>query len=347
MSETATVSVIMPAYNASPFVGEALDSVFAQTFSDFEVIVINDGSPDTEAFEKAIQPYRDRIVYLKQENRGPSAARNLAIRQARGEFVAFLDSDDSWLPEYLAEQIDLFKQRASPDLVCSDMRTYGDPSVYPTTLTRAYSPRGIVTLKNLLMFDFVLLPSSTVARKRVLIEVGLFDEAIVRRADWDLWMRIAHRGGIIAYQGKVLGRRRIHSGALSRAVAESWEGEIRVLSKLQGSLQLAEDIRSLLEGRLAQVQAYLDLEDGKRLLLAGHGDRAKVSLGKAHTFFSRANLQQTAMSTGPVSGGQLRTLLRGAKLRGVLWGLQRAPRLTTFAAKTWEQFLLESRRQTR
>src|SRR5215467_1463918 len=103
-----SVSVIIPAYNTARYIGEALDSVFGQTYRDFEVIVINDGSPDTEALEAVLRPYLDRIVYLKQENRGPAAARNLGIHQARGEYIAFLDSDDCWVEEYLARQMSMF-----------------------------------------------------------------------------------------------------------------------------------------------------------------------------------------------------------------------------------------------
>jgi glycosyltransferase involved in cell wall biosynthesis len=82
------ISVIIPAYNVAPYVGETLRSVFAQTFVDFEVIIVNDGSPDTEEFERVLTPFRERINYLTQENRGASAARNTGLRAARGEFVA-------------------------------------------------------------------------------------------------------------------------------------------------------------------------------------------------------------------------------------------------------------------
>jgi glycosyltransferase involved in cell wall biosynthesis len=99
------VSVIIPAYDVAEFIGEALDSVFAQTFTDYEVIVINDGSPDTAKLERALAPYLSRIVYLKQENRGVSAARNTGINAARGSLIAFLDGDDVWLPNYLEVQV--------------------------------------------------------------------------------------------------------------------------------------------------------------------------------------------------------------------------------------------------
>src|SRR5437763_483641 len=86
------VSIIIPAYNVAPYIAETLDSVFAQTYMNYEVIVVNDGSPDTEDFERALEPYLDRITYLKQENAGVSVARNAGLLAARGEFVAFLDA---------------------------------------------------------------------------------------------------------------------------------------------------------------------------------------------------------------------------------------------------------------
>src|SRR5262249_911638 len=104
-----------------------LESVFCQTYHNFEVILINDGSPDTEEFERAIAPYRDRIVYIRQENCGPSAARNAGIGRARGEYLAFLDSDDVWYPTCLAAQVELaLRRQPSCDLVYSDVLVYSD-----------------------------------------------------------------------------------------------------------------------------------------------------------------------------------------------------------------------------
>jgi len=103
------VSVIIPAYNVAPFIGDTLRSVLAQTFSEYEVIIINDGSPDTVELESVLAPYLDRIIYLKQENQGAGAARNTGLRAARGEFVAFLDGDDQWLPAFLEKQLKLIR----------------------------------------------------------------------------------------------------------------------------------------------------------------------------------------------------------------------------------------------
>src|SRR6185295_13717225 len=92
---------------------------------DYEVIIVNDGSPDTEAFERALQPYLDRIVYLKQENRGASVARNTGVRAARSELIAFLDADDLWLPTYLEDQLKFMREQDC-DLVCADAIVFGE-----------------------------------------------------------------------------------------------------------------------------------------------------------------------------------------------------------------------------
>src|ERR1051326_4145131 len=88
------ISVIIPAYNVAPYIGETLTSVFAQTFNGYEVILINDGSPDTEALELALEPYLSQVTYLKQANLGASAARNAGLQAASGEFIAFLRPEE-------------------------------------------------------------------------------------------------------------------------------------------------------------------------------------------------------------------------------------------------------------
>ena len=122
------VSFIMPAYNAAPYIGAALDSLFAQTFRRFEAIVANDGSPDTPELERVLAPYLPGIVYLKLEkNAGISAARNAAIRVAKGDLLAFLDCDDGIEPIYLEKQVAAFDADPGLDLVWCDSRLNGRP----------------------------------------------------------------------------------------------------------------------------------------------------------------------------------------------------------------------------
>src|SRR6516164_2277583 len=107
------VSIIIPCYNVSDYIREALESVRAQTFRDFETIIVNDGCPDSTNLERILESYRSEIVYIRQENRGIAAARNAAIGVARAPLIALLDGDDAWDPHYLETQIELF--RANPD----------------------------------------------------------------------------------------------------------------------------------------------------------------------------------------------------------------------------------------
>ena len=122
------VSVIIPAYNVSPYISQTLDSVVAQSFTNYEIILVNDGSPDTTELEEILQPYRERIVYLKQRNCGVASARNAAIRVARGKYLAFLDGDDLWLPDFLEKQLAFIESGGGYDLVYSNAYHFGDHS---------------------------------------------------------------------------------------------------------------------------------------------------------------------------------------------------------------------------
>src|SRR5882757_10706658 len=126
-SNAPKVSVIIPSYKTATLIARCLDTVMAQTFQDFEAIVVNDGSPDTPELEKVLQPYMERIVYIVQPNKRAAGARNTAIQRARGEFLAFLDSDDTWLPDHLASQMQLVDVDPSLDLVYSNALMVGDP----------------------------------------------------------------------------------------------------------------------------------------------------------------------------------------------------------------------------
>jgi glycosyltransferase involved in cell wall biosynthesis len=309
------VSVIIPAYNTAKYIAATLDSVFRQTYRDFEVIVINDGSPDSDIFEQAIQPYRERIVYLKQENRGPAAARNLGILKARGEYIAFLDSDDCWLSGYLASQMQLFAQSPPPDMVSADAELFGDSPHAGKSFWQIYPPKGPVTLKSLLTRDCAIITSCTVARREVILSAGLFDESICGPEDLDLWLRIAHRSTRLLIQQKVLARRRIHDDALTASLFRIHTEAVRVLDKLERTLQLAPDALLALQQRRLHLQACVELEQGKRYLEAGEVERAKDSLARAFAFF------------------------RTTRLRLVLVGLRVAPRLTTLVARAWRRLL--------
>ena len=279
------VSVIIPAYNVAPFIGETLDSVFAQTFTDYEVIVINDGSPDTEDLECALARFIDRINYIKQENRGASAARNRGLRAARGEFAAFLDADDLWLPNYLDEQIK-FTREGNCDLVCADAEVFSDGSreekTYLESLMAGAPPTGDVTFIGLLSAEQSLITSGVVVRRERVFEAGLFDEALPNSQDFDLWLRLARHGARMAYQRRVLLRYRSRENSLSGDEVNVHRRELRVLEKVERSYDLSPAERPEIVSVIERRRAILEFELAKLYLARGEFIRARESFREAN-----------------------------------------------------------------
>src|SRR5579862_9534186 len=147
------VTVIIPAYRAAKVVGMALDSVFHQTQNEggMQVIVVNDGSPDSDDLVEAIKPHAGQIRYIVQDNEGPGSARNTGIREADGAFIAFLDADDYWPPDYLARQLQFFEDNPVADMICADGLIVGDSALAGTRLMDMRPPAGEINFESLLM----------------------------------------------------------------------------------------------------------------------------------------------------------------------------------------------------
>jgi glycosyltransferase involved in cell wall biosynthesis len=275
-SDAPAISVVIPAYKVASFIDETLKSVFAQTFADYEVIVVNDGSPDTEEFERAINPYLDRIRYLKQENRGASAARNSGLLSARGEFVAFLDADDLWLPNYLEEQMTFIRSRGC-DLACADATFFGDAAIesrtYMDTLMNDAPAADDVTFLQLVDAQRSLITSGVVARRAPIMEVGLFDEALRNAQDLDLWLRLARYGARLSYQRRALLKYRCRPDGLTGDAVNSHRRELRVFDKIEQSYDLSPQERGKTIEVIRNRRALLEFELGK--LHAAHGDEVQ------------------------------------------------------------------------
>jgi glycosyltransferase involved in cell wall biosynthesis len=182
------VSVIIPTCNYGDFIDDALKSVFDQTFKDFEVIVVDDGSTDDTGTRIAV--YGDKIRYLYQMQKGPGSARNKGISESNGEFIAFLDADDLWYPTKLEKQIE--KMRGNPRLgmVLTDNSLFDENGIYKDYVAKInYLFKGDI-VSNIFLKSGVVTPTVMVRRK-ALDKVGLFEESLYIAEDDNLWIRIA------------------------------------------------------------------------------------------------------------------------------------------------------------
>jgi glycosyltransferase involved in cell wall biosynthesis len=221
------VSVVIPTYNSAGLLREAIQSVLSQIYSDFEVVVIDDGSTDNT--ESVARSFGDRVSYLKQENKGAGAARNHGIKRSRGEYVAFLDSDDLWLPGKLAEQIPLLDRDPELGLVYSDWAVVAEQGeALPSYLRNLPAASGYV-FDELVQCGFIL-TSGTVVRRSCFDDVGYFDETLSIAQDYDLWLRICYRWKI-ALVNKPLVIKRNRDGNLSSNLPKTAAERIMLFEK--------------------------------------------------------------------------------------------------------------------
>ena len=194
------VSVIIPTYNRQRFVRKAIDSVLRQSFTDFEIIVIDDGS--TDGTQKTLEAYGNKISYMVQENSGVSSARNTGIREAQGVWLAFLDSDDEWTKDYLSTQVAQIEEFPEAVAHVTNAVTLlpggGRSSLFVETgLSDRFKAKPYLALERPLRVIVKhppwFLPSSII-RRDILLKAGLLDEELSIAEDLDLIARVALRG---------------------------------------------------------------------------------------------------------------------------------------------------------
>jgi glycosyltransferase involved in cell wall biosynthesis len=184
------VSVVMPAYNSAATVKDAIESVLAQTYPDFEIVVIDDGSVDDT--ERVVRQFGDRVRYFKQENGGVSVARNTGIKKSLGTYVAFLDSDDIWVPGKLAEQIPWLEADPKVGLVYCDWAVTSGEAVLQSSRHKELPAASGYVFDELIQSGFIL-TSGVIVRRACLDDVGDFDTSLAIAEDYDLWLRISYR----------------------------------------------------------------------------------------------------------------------------------------------------------
>jgi glycosyltransferase involved in cell wall biosynthesis len=274
------IAVIVPVYHAR-FLAAALESVFGQSHLPDEVIVINDGSPEEGLVRRALVPYARHVRLIEQTNQGAGAARNAGIHAATADLIALLDADDRWLPHFLREQVMAFADSPRLDVSYTDGLYIGDTPLAGRTFSSTCGSRPPITFERLLAQQCTVLLSAVVARRRSLIDAGAFDRELRRGQDFDLWLRVARRGGRIDYLPRVLVLRREHRDNLSGNTIDAVERPLTVLRKTLATMPLRDHERAIACGRVRELEAALARERGKVLLGNGDFDAARQAFEAA------------------------------------------------------------------
>ena len=212
MKTNPLVSVIIPTHNRAWALAGAIDSVLAQNYKNFELIVIDDGSTDNTS--DLIDGYSGKLTLIRQENAGVSAARNRGIESSRGDFIAFLDSDDTWLPQKLSRQMD-FMGRYPEALICQTQEIWirNNTRVNPRSCHK--KPSGMIFESSLALC--LVSPSAVMMKKDLFDKVGLFDEGLPACEDYDLWLRVGCRYSVYLVDEPLVIKHGGHADQLSRA----------------------------------------------------------------------------------------------------------------------------------
>src|SRR5262249_13067394 len=286
------VSVIIPAYNVAPYIAEALESLFAQTWRDVEAIVINDGS--TDETEEKLGPYRDRIVYIKQKNGGVMAARNAGLRVARGRYIALLDGDDLWAPKFLETLVGMLESDASLSVAYPNAVFLGSPNFAGRLHQEVFPVAEPVT------FDRVVrrachMFGSLVIRREAVEDVGLpaaFDESLKGQGaeDLDLWLRMLLRGHRFKFTTESLTKYRWRHNSLSNTGIGLLSCVISVYEKFLASELTAEHNRDWIKSRLPELRAQLSYARFKDAVAKSDFKQAAEHLAYANRYYRRPKL---------------------------------------------------------
>jgi glycosyltransferase involved in cell wall biosynthesis len=276
------VSVVIPAFRCAQYIAQAVESVLQQAFSDLEIIIVNDGSPDTALLEAALLPFWGKILYRKQETRGPSGARNAGILLARGRYVAFLDGDDYWRPDHLAKLMELFQADSALGLAYCDCILLKDEKPFANAFS--IEPQSsVVNFDSLLVESCAISTSSAVVSRESILQAGLFDEGFRRCEDFDMWLRMAFGGARMAYHSDAQVFHRMNEAGLSADRLSMKRDRIRVYEKIAASLPVTIQQQETIHKLVASIKADCHVDEMKYALEEGNyqaalefGNRAKA-----------------------------------------------------------------------
>lgn len=274
------VSVVIPCFEASRFVADAVSSVLAQGEDPIEIIVVDDGSSDGDALARALRPFGASITLLHGPHEGLPSARNRGIAAARGRYLAFLDADDLWKPGFLPRQIELLEKNEA-DLVYCDAELFGPMAGRGGTVMHSHPSRGEVTVAAVLAGECVVVMSTVLLRADRVRAVGGFDVDLRLCEDVDLWVRLLLAGGRFIYHHDALALRRIHDANMSRDGEGMLRGSLAIITRYAAGAKLTGRERARVERRVHRIRVALHILTAKKAIVAGEPAAARRELWDA------------------------------------------------------------------
>jgi glycosyltransferase involved in cell wall biosynthesis len=279
----SSVSVVIPAYRITKYVAEAIDSVLRQTHPASEIIIVNDGCPDSANLELALRPYLgdERLQYIRQENRGLAGARNTGIKAATGDFVAVLDGDDRLRPRALEAWVEMMRESPQTGMVYGNGVFFGGTRLDGGELMTNYPSRArVVTFA-----DLVTRKSNSFAcamfRRARLLETGLYDESMRKAEDFEMALRVARSGSLLENTREVVYEYRVRPDGLSQSGGDLRAWRIRALEKHRSLPGLASEEQALVGAELRYQYAEGALDESRAALREGDYVRARENLNTA------------------------------------------------------------------
>jgi glycosyltransferase involved in cell wall biosynthesis len=276
-------SVIIPTYNRARLLGRAIESVLAQTFHDYELIVVDDGS--TDSTRELLATFHGKLTPLIQTHHGVSAARNLGIEHSTGDLLAFLDSDDEWLPEKLSHQVALF-DRTKESYICHTNEIWlrhGEQ----VRQKKVHKKQGGRFFQRALE-RCLISPSSAMISRHLLDRVGWFDEELPAAEDYDLWLRITAFHDVTFVPEPLVIKHGGHDDQLSQTTPAIDRFRIRAIVKILGDPELRSDYRAA---------AIEELARKCRIVASGYQKRGKVA--ESEKFFELARSYEASATGSP------------------------------------------------
>jgi len=286
------ISVVIPFFDNAGFIRETIDSLLTQKYREHEIIVVNDGSPESNQLELAIKLRLEEIIYIKQRAAGRGAALNTGIEHARGQIIAFVDGADVLQPDFLASQY-VFLERNEYDIVYCDAALIGGRSAYRHSLMESEPSTGEANFDSILDKRCNVITSGTLARKKMIVDAGMF-ELDVAAPDLYLWLRMARNGSKIGYQQKQLVKHRVRPNGPSEDTMSRVERDLEILKRISSTIDLSDAQKNGVDRRIAGLESDLAVEQGKAFL--EKGDFLEASLAFRVANGRRPSVKLTLMA---------------------------------------------------